>query len=160
LAANTLIIAAAGNDSSRPGYIAPVGHPANCPSIMAVGAVDENLKIASFSHGGMNPTAGGGRIPGPRGPGCSAAPAAFGQHGVLSGTSMAAPHVAGIAALHLQARGLTTTAQGLWQILTSTARRLDLPARDVGAGLVQIGASWPGPPPARVYRGAGARGWL
>src|SRR5262249_2886767 len=37
LAANTLIIAAAGNDSSRPGYIAPVGHPANCPSIMAVG---------------------------------------------------------------------------------------------------------------------------
>jgi subtilisin len=29
----TLIIAAAGNESERPGFISPVGRPANCPSI-------------------------------------------------------------------------------------------------------------------------------
>ena len=38
---NTLIVAAAGNESDRvAGVIAPVSHPANCPSIMAVGAID------------------------------------------------------------------------------------------------------------------------
>ncbi len=45
----TLIIAAAGNESQRPQSIAPVGHPANCPSIMAVGALDERFAVAYFS---------------------------------------------------------------------------------------------------------------
>jgi subtilisin family serine protease len=137
LAANTLIIAAAGNDSQRPSFIAPVGHPANCPSIMAVAALDLQLGIAPFSNGGLNPNGGGIDIAGPGVNVFSSVPLAFGTHGVLSGTSMATPHVAGIAALHLQARGLNTTAQALWQILVSTASRLNLPARDVGAGLVQ-----------------------
>lgn len=37
--AGTLIIAAAGNDSERPGSTVPVSHPANCPSAMAVAAL-------------------------------------------------------------------------------------------------------------------------
>ncbi|HMM35886.1 MAG TPA: S8 family serine peptidase, partial [Thermoanaerobaculia bacterium] len=41
LAGGALIVAAAGSVSDRrQGWYAPVGHPANCPSILAVGAVD------------------------------------------------------------------------------------------------------------------------
>ena len=42
LTAGSLIVAAAGNESSRPGASLPVGHPANCPSIIAVAAVDSS----------------------------------------------------------------------------------------------------------------------
>jgi len=51
LGQRTLIIAAAGNESGRPTRINPVGHPANCRSIMAVVALDERLQVASFSNG-------------------------------------------------------------------------------------------------------------
>jgi len=47
---------------------------------------------------------------------------------------MATPHVSGIAALWAQARNARGAA--LWQTLVSTARRLNPPSRDVGAGLV------------------------
>ncbi|MGB9634424.1 MAG: S8 family serine peptidase, partial [Chloroflexaceae bacterium] len=53
LARGSLIIAAAGNESRRPGSIKPVGHPANCPSIIAVAAVDPNLNVAWFSSAGL-----------------------------------------------------------------------------------------------------------
>jgi hypothetical protein len=48
---------------------------------------------------------------------------------------MATPHVAGIAALWAEA----TSARGraLQALLLQNARRMNLPARDVGAGLVQ-----------------------
>src|SRR5215210_8687205 len=65
LARGTLIIAAAGNESQRPAIIAPVGHPANCPSIMAVGALDERLAVANFSCGGTDPQGGQVDIAGP-----------------------------------------------------------------------------------------------
>jgi Subtilase family len=66
LRAGSLIIAAAGNESGRDfGFIAPVGAPANSPSIMAVAAVDPNLKVAPFSCGGINPDGGEVNIAGP-----------------------------------------------------------------------------------------------
>jgi subtilisin len=61
LSKGTLIIAAAGNESDRgKGVIAPVGHPANCPAIMSVAALDSNFKVAYFSCGGSQN--GGGQI--------------------------------------------------------------------------------------------------
>ncbi len=135
LAAGLLIVAAAGNSSRRPGVIAPVGHPANCPSIMAVGAVDVRLRVASFSCGGLNPNGGQVDIVGPGVDVLSSWPRPT-LYRRLNGTSMATPHVAGIAALHAQTdprlRG-----SALWARLIQTARRLCLPSRDVGAGLVQ-----------------------
>jgi subtilisin family serine protease len=51
LAAGSVLIAPAGNESQRPDSIAPIEHPANCPSIVAVGAVDLRLSVAPFSNG-------------------------------------------------------------------------------------------------------------
>ena len=59
LAAGSLIVAAAGNESDRRlDYYAPVGHPANCPSVLAVGAVDAKLQLGYFSNRGLNPKGG------------------------------------------------------------------------------------------------------
>jgi len=56
---NCLIIAAAGNDSNRPSLPKPVSAPANSLSIMAVAAIDGQMRVAKFSNGGLNPSTGG-----------------------------------------------------------------------------------------------------
>lgn len=129
----TLIIAAAGNESQRSaGVVAPVGHPANCPSIMAIGAVDEQGQIADFSSGTVDEI---GQVD-LAGPGVDVYSSWPGQerYRKLSGTSMATPHVAGVAALFAQQ--FPERAWGLWARLTQRGRRLTLPATDVGTGLV------------------------
>jgi subtilisin family serine protease len=134
LALGTLIIAAAGNDSRRPGVIRPVSHPANCPSIMAVGAVDSLMNVGNFSNGGQFPTYGAVDIAAP-GVAVFSSTNLPTKYDTWDGTSMATPHVAGIAALYAQATGLRGIS--LWKKLTSTAKVLPLPTRDVGAGLAQ-----------------------
>ncbi|WP_075214871.1 S8 family serine peptidase [Mongoliimonas terrestris] len=132
LNAGCLIIAAAGNDHG-----APVSHPANCPSIMAVGAVDDRLVKAPFSNVTHFPPQGRVDIVGPGVAVFSSLPVGRGRYGSLSGTSMATPHVAGIAALYAQNNPQMRGA-ALWQRLISTARPLsDEAATHVGAGLVQ-----------------------
>jgi len=135
LAAGSVIIAAAGNDSHRPDDIAPVSHPANCPSIMAVAALDDRLAVAPFSSGGI--VAGGGEVdiaaPGVDILSSWPAPEHYNR---ISGTSMATPFVAGVAALRAQS-DKSLRGQALLASLTQTAKPLDAPARDVGAGIVQ-----------------------
>lgn len=130
----TLIVAAAGNNARRPGNRGFVGVPANSPSIMAVAAVDSAHALARFSAQ-TNPVDGGKiDIAGPGVNVFSSWPMDQ-RYNTISGTSMATPHVAGIAALWCEATGMT--GRELWTILVQNARPLDVPSIDVGAGQVQ-----------------------
>ncbi|WP_026425523.1 S8 family serine peptidase [Actinokineospora inagensis] len=134
LAQGTLIVAAAGNESRRQdGLIAPVGHPANCPSVLAVGAIDVTGTLGWFSCGTVD-NIGAVDVVAPGVDVYSSWPRPK-LHNTISGTSMATPHVAGVAALLAQATGARGWA--LWARLEQLARRLALPSTDVGAGLVQ-----------------------
>ncbi len=136
LSNNSLIIAAAGNDSARRyGYVAPVGAPADSPSAMAIAAVDQALIEADFSCGGINPGGGQIDVAAPGTDVLSSWPLPR-RHRSISGTSMACPHVAGIAALYIEAQGVYGAQ--LRQALTSGTRNIGRPARDVGNGLVQV----------------------
>ncbi|WP_238191530.1 S8 family serine peptidase [Methylobacterium frigidaeris] len=130
-----LIVAAAGNESGRDyGYIAPIGAPANSPSIMAVGAVDPKLKVAPFSCGAVNEDGTTLDIAGPGVSVYSSFPRPRLSR-VLQGTSMACPHVAGVAAL-LACMDPSLRGRRLWEALTAAARETGS-ARDHGSGLVQ-----------------------
>ncbi|MFF4499710.1 S8 family serine peptidase [Streptomyces sp. NPDC001401] len=130
----TVLVAAAGNDSNRPGSIIPVSRPANCPSILAVAALDKALNPSFFSNGAINDQGGEINIAAPGRDVHSAAP--DGGYRVLSGTSMATPHAAGVIALLAQAAPKATAAQ-LMASLKATAFPMVQPVSDVGSGLLQ-----------------------
>lgn len=130
----TLIIAAAGNNADRPDEPGFVGVPANSPSIMAIAAVDSDSVPAQFSAR-TNPVDGGKiDLAGPGVNVYSSWPMPQG-HRSISGTSMATPHVSGIAALWAETTG--HEGRALWTVLVQNARPLDIATIDVGAGLVQ-----------------------
>jgi hypothetical protein len=134
----TLIVAAAGNESARShGTIAPVGNPAACPSILAVAAIDESFRVADFSCGQVD-AVGVVDLAGPGVNVYSSVPVSHGRFDEYSGTSMATPHVTGIAACLLQASP-SLTARDLWNQLRAAAVSLPLPPTDVGRGLVFLG---------------------
>jgi hypothetical protein len=118
-----LIVAAAGNASAQ------TGAPANSPTIMSVASLDPNLSPSAFSNFGKVEIAAPGRdvfssVPRPR------------RYGIMNGTSMATPHVAGCAALWAETSA-ALRGMSLWRKLQTTARRLPFSAARVGAGLVQ-----------------------
>jgi subtilisin family serine protease len=136
LDAGTLIVAAAGNNASRAaGNLGFVGRPANCKSFMAVGAVDNRLRIADFSARDTVHSSGTAvDIAGPGVAVYSSWPMPT-RYNTISGTSMATPHVAGIAALWAEKTGARGAA--LWQRLIANAVTLSMPTADGGRGLVQ-----------------------
>ncbi len=148
-AEGTLICAASGNSGGA------VLYPAAYPSVLAVGAVDGRLVYASYSNKGPSldcVAPGGNENRDVAGDGFSDAvlstvldetqvPAVPGET-AYSGTSMAVPHVAGVAALVLSVDPSLSLA-ALRTTLLSTCRDLDVAGIDdvTGHGLVQAGAA-------------------
>jgi subtilisin len=133
-AAGVLVVSAAGNS----GCCNTVGYPAKYPGTLAVGAVDVNDVIASFSSTGpeVDISAPGVavRAPVPTGTCTLCDPSGY---KLLSGTSMATPHVAGVGAL-LMSRGFT--AAQAWSAMTSTARDLGTAGHDAFYGHGRVDA--------------------
>ena len=118
-----LVIAAAGNAAMQ------TGAPANSPTVMSVASLDPNLSPSNFSNHGKIDIAAPGRDvfsswPRPT------------RHKSISGTSMAAPHVAGCAALWAQSDA-SLRGRKLWEQLIASAKPLPLRDTQVGIGLVQ-----------------------
>lgn len=134
-ARNVLLVAATGNESMRPQYTVDVSPPAASEHILKVGAVSRpvggTFPVAPFSNTGADLVAPGADI---------LSASIDGGLQSLSGTSMATPHVAGVAALwaeQLLARNGAVSFQDIKTDLLASAQPLAGKRADVGRGLVR-----------------------
>lgn len=120
-------VAAAGNSGTT-----AYNYPASYPEVVSVAAIDSNKNLASFSQRNdrVDISAHGVSV-------LSTLPRARGSFGRLSGTSMASPHVAGVAAL-LFSKNPGASAATVVNAMTSTAQDLGSVGKDTwyGHGLV------------------------
>ncbi|MCM3746347.1 S8 family peptidase [Paenibacillus pasadenensis] len=122
---DVVLIAASGNDNSeQPGY------PAAYPEVFAVGSTDSRGEKSSFSNYGdyIDVAAPGDSI---------ASTYTGGQYAALSGTSMASPHVAALAAL-IRSRNPDLSNVEVYDIMRKTARDLGAKGKDQYFGYGQI----------------------
>ncbi|MFJ6694792.1 S8 family serine peptidase [Streptomyces sp. NPDC091272] len=137
----TLFVVAAGNLGPR---LNSVSSPGCAPGVLTVGAVDRDDSTAPFSSRGPSVT-GHTLKPEIAAPGVAISAAAAGGRGVyayqaMSGTSMAAPHVAGAAAIVKQAHP-DWSAQQIKAALVSSAKVVPGDVRETGGGRLDIKAA-------------------
>ncbi|HUM72502.1 MAG TPA: S8 family serine peptidase, partial [Chloroflexota bacterium] len=166
VSSGVVIVAAAGNGG---GFVSDVV-PASCPGVISVGAVNQNSELASYSNMGAVLVApgGGGGFSWPdytaygSGIGCpyndvdsyfqsntngnfiawvsSPASGSVPCYRYLSGTSFAAPHVAGVVAM-MRAANSTLSPSAIEFILKITATHLPSCGVSCGAGLLNAGSA-------------------
>lgn len=109
-----LIIAAAGNTGTEGGN---VEYPAAFPEVMAVGAVNSNAELSDISADGkeIDVVAPGENVK---------TASSFGLETVSSGTSMAAPHVVGLASILWQ-EDMTKSSQYIKELIMDSAKKLE-----------------------------------
>ncbi|WP_340701251.1 S8 family peptidase [Brevibacillus borstelensis] len=124
---NVILVAASGNDASeQPSY------PASYKEVLSVAAVDHNRERADFSNFGaqVDVAAPGVDIP---------STYIYSDYAVLSGTSMACPHVTALASLLRSVRpGMKNTE--VMEVIRSSADDLGPPGKDklYGYGLINV----------------------
>jgi subtilisin family serine protease len=131
-AAGIIVVAAAGNEG--PGENT-AGWPGRFPGVICVAAVDQTPSVARFSSRGAAVVVAA--------PGVNVRSCYPGDRfATMSGTSMATPYVAGVAALyvsHAKASGAKWSADEFARLLAKTSRDLPPNGRDTatGFGLIQ-----------------------
>ncbi|GAA4870707.1 S8 family peptidase [Luteimonas vadosa] len=134
---STVVVAAGNSNVNVSGAV-----PANCPNVVAVAATDSNGSRASFSNYGTGIDVSGPGVgimstlnTGSTTPGSE-------SYASYNGTSMAAPHVAGVVAL-MQSKATTPkTPAEIESLLKSTARALPgTCSGGCGAGIVDANAA-------------------
>jgi subtilisin family serine protease len=145
--AGVLFVAAAGNASAN--NDATPFYPANyaLDNVISVAAVDNDFGLASFSNYGATAVHLGA-------PGVNILSTYYGdQYAWMSGTSMAAPHVTGVAALVIGQNPAWTYAQVRSRLFSTVRADAALSGRTVTGGVVNAAAalaSTPPPPPPTI----------
>lgn len=121
------LVAAAGNSGNADGTGDNVIYPAKYWSVLGVAATDTDNNRAAFSSTGLSVDLAA--------PGVNIYSTYKNGYAYLSGTSMASPHVAGVAALVLSAKPSLGSGDVSY-FLKSTAQDLGLPKAHQGHGLV------------------------
>ena len=141
IAAGTTVVISAGNcgpgcpSEKCNGYIG-ITTPGDAVGAITVGATDKSKEWACYSSGGV---VEGNIKPDIAAPGTDIVSAVPGSYAAKSGTSMAAPHVAGAIALVLQEHPEYTPAQ-VKRMLALTAEDLGAPGKDqrFGFGFLDV----------------------
>jgi len=125
--AGVVIVAAAGN-----GYTSPVEYPAKYDTVIAVSALDEpGTTLAGYSNVGAEVELAA--------PGSNILSSTGGGYVSWDGTSMATPHVAGVAAL-IKSNDPALTAAEIRTIMHDNADDLGDPGRDNSFGFGRVNA--------------------
>jgi hypothetical protein len=137
------LVAASGNDNG-----ARVLYPAAFPEVIAVSATDSDNELAGYSNCGPEITVaapGGTPLYQVLSTGYSSATPATDKYFLSFGTSMATPHVSGLAALLISARGRMSPAS-IAELISATSMDLGGDGYDTrfGAGLINAYAALAG----------------